>query len=39
MSGQYLVDVKMNQVYKIDNIDISQFTQIYLIDAGPKIDA
>ena len=39
MSGQYLVNAKMNLVYNIDNIDISQFMQIYLIDAAPKIDA
>ena len=39
MSGQYLVDASTNLVYNIDNIDISQFTQIYLIDAAPQIDA
>ena len=32
MSGQYLVDATTNQVHNIDNIDISQFTQIYLVD-------
>ena len=38
MSGQYLVDANTNLVYNIDNIDISQFMQIYLIDAAPQID-
>ena len=33
MSGQYLVDANTNQVYNIDHIDITQFTQIYLIDS------
>ena len=32
MSGQYLVDATTNEVHNIDNIDISQFTQIYLTD-------
>ena len=39
MSGQYLVDASTNLVYNIDNIDISQFMEIYLIDAAPQIDA
>ena len=39
MSGQYLVNANTNLVYNIDNIDISQFTQIYLIDTAPQIDA
>ena len=39
MSGQYLVNASTNLVYNIDNIDISQFTQIYLIDAALQIDA
>ena len=33
LTGQYLHDVVTGQVYNIDNIDISQFTQIYLVDA------
>ena len=32
ISGQYLVDATTNEVHNIDNIDISQFTQIYLVD-------
>ena len=32
MSGQCLVDATTNEVHNIDNIDISQFTQIYLVD-------
>ena len=39
MSGQYLVDARTNLVYNIDNIDISQFTQKFLIDAAPQIKA
>ena len=33
LTGQYLHDAVTGQVYNIDNIDISQFTQIYLVDA------
>ena len=33
LTGQYLHDAVTGQVYNIDNIEISQFTQIYLVDA------
>ena len=33
LTGQYLHNAVTGQVYNIDNIDISQFTQIYLVDA------
>ena len=33
LTGQYLHDAVTGHVYNIDNIDISQFTQIYLVDA------
>ena len=35
LTGQYLHNAVTGEVYNIDNVDISQFTQIYLVDTIP----